>query len=175
MRCAGEFHPVTIRSIHVQYTHVDCAAPGGSAAFAIRQKGWKSSAAGDKHSWARKGMSLTHPSLAPESVWEFSAEILVLHHQTTLAVGYAPIVHCGVIAQCARVQQILSIDGAPVSALRTGDRAIVHFRWQYHPQFIHPGDVLLFREGRAKGVGRIRSTGCLKTLLPAEPAPAACP
>lgn len=35
--------------------------------------------------------------------WEFKAEILVLHHQTTLSVGYAPIIHVGTVVQCASI------------------------------------------------------------------------
>lgn len=37
----GEFQPVFVRSIHVHYTPVDVALPGGSAAFAIRAKAHK--------------------------------------------------------------------------------------------------------------------------------------
>ena len=42
----GEFQPVIIRSIHVHYTPVNTALPGGSAAFAIRLKGKNKTAAG---------------------------------------------------------------------------------------------------------------------------------
>lgn len=96
---------------------------------------------------ARKGMALVDPLLAPTSYWEFQAEILVLHHQTTLsgvlndnlkmtwalhsppppphAVGYAPIMHCGVVSQSARITTIRSLTGEDIPALRTGDRAII--------------------------------------------------
>lgn len=154
----GEFHPVTVRSIHVQYTPVDVAYPGGSAAFAIRPKG-KAAKAGDKRSrWARKGMALVDASLVPSSFWEFQAEILVLHHQTTLSVGYAPIMHCGVVSQSARITSIRSaLTGEDIPALRTGDRAVICCRFHYHPEYMRVGETLLFREGRAKGVGRIRA------------------
>lgn len=155
----GEFQPVTVRSIHVQYTPVEVAVPGGSAAFAVRPKKARAAAA-SKKSWVRKGMSLVDPRLHPVAHWEFEAEILVLHHQTTLCVGYAPIMHCGVISQCARVTGMTDMAGAPLAALRTGDRAIITCRFMYRAEYIHTGDLLLFREGRAKGVGRIRAVTC---------------
>jgi GTPase len=36
----------------------------------------------------RKGMFLIEPSIKPESSWYFEAEILVLHHSTTVKAGY---------------------------------------------------------------------------------------
>lgn len=116
-------------------------------------------------------MALVDPALEPTSYWEFQAEILVLHHQTTLSgkfqaenprtppvtspprewrvfavcpsllirtpplpsppcfpplpVGYAPIMHCGVVSQSARITTIRSLSGEDIPALRTGDRAII--------------------------------------------------
>ena len=52
----------------------------------------------------------------------------------------------------------VSIDrktGKALERLRTGDKAIVRCQFQYSPQFISPGAPLLFREGRAKGVGKV--------------------
>jgi len=41
-----------VRSIHVQYTPVDVAYPGGSAAFAVRPKGkTKGGNIGGKRGW----------------------------------------------------------------------------------------------------------------------------
>jgi GTPase len=41
------------------------------------------------------------------------------------------------------------------NVLRTGGRARVRFRFLRFAEFIVPGSVLLFREGTAKGVGRV--------------------
>jgi GTPase len=115
-----------------------------------------------KGSWVRKGMTLISPEACPASFWEFQAEVLVLHHQTTMRVGYAPIVHTGVIAQSAKIERMLSLPANPAEApadlpvMRTGDRALVTFRWSFKPEYVKAGDILLFREGRAKGVGKIR-------------------
>lgn len=51
---------MTVRSIHVQYTPVDVAYPGGSAAFAIRPKG-KGKAAEKKTRWCATGWGVAAP------------------------------------------------------------------------------------------------------------------
>ncbi len=139
---------------------MDMAPPGGSAAFALRPKGarGKAGAATDKgKAFVRKGMALLDPALAPTAHWEFKAEVLVLHHQTTLCLGYAPVVHVGAIVQAATVTAMHAMrEGAPpVEALRTGDRAVLSFRFMHRPAYLRAGDALLFREGRAKGVGMV--------------------
>jgi GTPase len=155
---AGEFQAVVVRSIHVQYCPTEVAIPGRSAAFAIRAKGKLKSGSEKGKGWVRKGMSLVAPELAPTSYFEFTTEVLVLHHQTTMAVGYAPIIHCNCVTQCAQVLGMRNVDtGESIPYLRTGDRAVLHFRFMYRPEFIHPGDQILFREGRAKGVGKVLS------------------
>lgn len=65
--------------------------------------------------------------------------------------------HCGVVSQSARITSIRSLTGEDVPALRTGDRAIICCRFSYHPEYMRIGETLLFREGRAKGVGRVRA------------------
>ena len=151
----GLFQPVTVRSIHVHYTAVDVATAGRSAALAIRPK---SKVADKRHrrTWVRKGMTIMAAELVPQAHWEFEADIAVLHHQTTLSVGYAPTMHCGVVSQTARIMEIRTKKGAPMENLRTGDRAVVRCQFMYRPEYVAPGTILLFREGRAKGVGRIK-------------------
>ena len=38
--------------------------------------------------------------------------------------------------------------------LRTGDKALVEFKFIVRPEFLIPGSRLLFREGTTKGVGK---------------------
>ncbi len=61
--------------------------------------------------------------------------------------------HVGPVSQtCA----IIDIDRAYI---RTGDRAIVAFRFVQRPEFLNVGDRILFREGRTKGLGIVKSVG----------------
>ena len=39
--------------------------------------------------------------------------------------------------------------------MKTGERAIVRFRFLYFAEYVLPGSTFIFREGRAKGIGKI--------------------
>lgn len=58
-------------------------------------------------------------------------------------------VHCGSIRQTA---SILSMSE---ECLRTGDKAVVHFRFIKHPEYLKAGQRMVFREGRTKAVGNV--------------------
>ena len=61
--------------------------------------------------------------------------------------------HVGPVSQtCA----IIDIDRA---FIRTGDRATVAFRFVQRPEYLAEGDRILFREGRTKGLGIVKSVG----------------
>lgn len=64
----------------------------------------------------------------PRATREFEADVVILHHSTTVAPGYQPVIHCGVVRQAAA---ILSMSGTEsgVEALRTGQTATVRFRF----------------------------------------------
>lgn len=59
------------------------------------------------------------------------------------------LVHCGSIRQTA---SILSMSE---DCLRTGDKAKVRFRFIKYPEYLRPGQRLVFREGRTKAVGNV--------------------
>merc|ERR1719188_792890 len=102
-----------------------------------------------KKSTFRKGMVLVDPVLNPVATWVFKAEVVILHHATTIRLGYQAMVHCGIIRQAATVKKMSS------ELLRTGDKAVVTFKFAYQGEYLLPGTTLLFREGRTKGLGRI--------------------
>merc|ERR1712107_378228 len=102
-----------------------------------------------KKSSFRRGMVLVDAALQPTATWEFRAEVVILHHATTIRVRYQAMIHCGIIRQCAMVKHMSS------ELLRTGDKAIVTFRFVYHGEYLNPGETILFREGRTKGLGKI--------------------
>lgn len=64
----------------------------------------------------------------PRATREFEADVVILHHSTTVAPGYQPVIHCGVVRQAAA---ILSMSGTEsgMEALRTGQTATVRFRF----------------------------------------------
>jgi len=97
-------------------------------------------------------MILCAPDLKPKATWAFTAEVIILSHPTTLRCGYSPILHCVSVRQAARINGIEGKD-----LLRMGDRATVHFEWCHRPEFMIPGSRIIFREGRTKGIGVVRS------------------
>ena len=99
-------------------------------------------------------LSLSPPRLprpsAPQACREFEANVIILHHSTTICCGYQPVVHCGVLRQSAEMIEIRGREN-----LKTGERAIVKFRFLYFADYLVPGSTFLFREGRAKGIGKV--------------------
>lgn len=76
-----------------------------------------------------------------------------MSHATTIKNRYQAMLHVGPVSQtCA----IIDIDR---ELIRTGDRATVAFRFVQRPEYLAPGDRLLFREGRTKGLGIVKSVG----------------
>lgn len=76
-----------------------------------------------------------------------------MSHATTIKKRYQAMLHVGAVSQtCA----IIDIDR---ELIRTGDRANVAFRFVQRPEYIAPGDRLLFREGRTRGLGIVKSVG----------------
>ncbi|KAF2897787.1 hypothetical protein ILUMI_08374 [Ignelater luminosus] len=136
----GHFQPIAVKSIHRKRMAVREVRAGQTASFALKKI---------KRSQIRKGMVMVSPILNPQACWEFEGEILVLHHPTTISSRYQAMVHCGSIRQTA---SILSMSQ---DCLRTGDKAVVHFRFIKHPEYIVPGQRMVFREGRTKAVGNV--------------------
>ncbi|XP_077397203.1 GTP-binding protein 1 isoform X2 [Festucalex cinctus] len=136
----GSFISIAVKSIHRKRMPVKEVRGGQTASFALKKI---------KRSTIRKGMVMVSPRLNPQATWEFEAEILVLHHPTTISPRYQAMVHCGSIRQTAT---ILSMNR---DCLRTGDKASVHFRFIKTPEYLHCDQRLVFREGRTKAVGTI--------------------
>uniref|UniRef100_A0A4W5M412 GTP binding protein 1 n=1 Tax=Hucho hucho TaxID=62062 RepID=A0A4W5M412_9TELE len=136
----GSFLAIAVKSIHRKRMPVKEVRGGQTASFALKKI---------KRSSIRKGMVMVSPRLNPQASWEFMAEILVLHHPTTISPRYQAMVHCGSIRQTAT---ILTMNR---DCLRTGDKASVHFRFIKTPEYLHTEQRLVFREGRTKAVGTI--------------------
>eukprot|EP00607_Mallomonas_marina_P008546 CAMPEP_0182417712 /NCGR_PEP_ID=MMETSP1167-20130531/2144_1 /TAXON_ID=2988 /ORGANISM="Mallomonas Sp, Strain CCMP3275" /LENGTH=568 /DNA_ID=CAMNT_0024591435 /DNA_START=200 /DNA_END=1906 /DNA_ORIENTATION=- len=158
-RCGG-FVAITVRSIECRRQPMSEVKAGQSATLSIRTVSRKNASI-LRRSWFRKGMVVLDGlrdgpkgvDPAPHGVRDFEANVVILHHSTTISCGYQPVVHCGVVRQAA---EMVSISGR--ESLRTGERAMVRFRFVYFADYILPGSTFLFREGRAKGIGKIIRT-----------------
>jgi GTPase len=143
----GQFTQTAIRSIERKRIKVPAVSAGQSASFALKKV---------KRRDVRKGMVVL-PKIEgqpnPKVHREFIAEVLILSHATTIKTRYQAMLHVGPVSQtCA----IIDLDR---EVIRTGDRATVAFRFVQRPEYLAPGDRLLFREGRTKGLGIVKAVG----------------
>merc|ERR1712232_522022 len=143
---SSRFVPVLVRTIHRRWTACDMVESGQAACLSLRSLDKKFAL---KKSWFRKGMVLLDIALQPKVTWEFKAEVVILHHATTIRQRYQALIHCGTVRQAAAVKEMSQ------ALLRTGDRSIVTFRFVYHGEHVNVGSTILFREGRTKGIGRV--------------------
>jgi len=143
---ANVFRQVVVKSIHVNRVSADEAFSGQFACLAIRPLNKKDTLAREDF---RKGMIIIDPILKPDPTWEFEAEVIILHHATTIQIGYQSVLHVGV------VRQTVTILDMNITPLRTGDKGLVRFRFMYNTEYLKPGSIILLREGRTKICGVI--------------------
>uniref|UniRef100_A0A5K3ESD2 Tr-type G domain-containing protein n=1 Tax=Mesocestoides corti TaxID=53468 RepID=A0A5K3ESD2_MESCO len=141
---SGRFFPVLVKSIHRKRMPVQSVKAGQTASFSLKRP---------KGCQLRRGMVLLAKGTDAVSCVNFTATVLVLHHPTTISVGYQAMVHAGPIRQTATILSIGAGQGE--ERLRTGDKAEVHFAFINHPEFLHKGTRLIFREGKTKAVGTV--------------------
>jgi len=138
----GSFTQVQIKSIHVKRVNVKTAKAGQNAGFALKRI---------KKTQVRTGMVMCASEAQPKAhaTWTFEADVVVLHHATTIAPAYEPCVQCLAIKQTATVVSIQHSE----EVIRAGDRARVTFKFKYQPEYLKPGMRLIFRDGKCKGIG----------------------
>jgi GTPase len=146
----GAFKKVQIKGIHTKSVPVAEVHAGQSVSFAVKVVGGGKNDRALKKSMIRKGMVLVDPSTNPRATRCFAAEVVVLHHPTTIKRGYQPVVHA------RTVRQVAMIDDMNTELLRTGTRARVRFRFMHYPEYLTVGTPIVFREGRTKGMGIIK-------------------
>lgn len=112
----------------------------------------------DKANFSRhaftKGQILTNQATYARSntCYQFDCDIVVFRHSTTITNGYQCIMHCGTICQTV----VFTLDENVV--LRTGSRARVKVRFMWNAEFILPIQLVVFRDGKTKGMGLICQT-----------------
>lgn len=140
---AGAFVPISLRNIRTQFDDCDHAVAGQAVTLAVRRLA---------RSAVQRGMVIMRPDTPVAPCMRFEAEVLVLYHSTTIVTGYECVVHCNAVRQSARV---VAMD-KPI--LRSGDKAVVTFAFNYHPEILPKNARVIFRDGHAKCIGRVLST-----------------
>lgn len=142
----GSFKEVLIRSIHAKRTPVASCRSGTGCAVALKAVNRRDPL---KRSDIRRGMVLVDANSNPRAVWRFQAEVIVLHHPTTIKAHYQAVIHCGMVRQTAVLETMQH------ECMRTGDKSICIFKFMRRPEYLREGETFLFREGSTKGVGRV--------------------
>jgi len=143
---SGQFKPVKVGGIHHKRVDVEEALAGQAVCFAIKSQVKKETL---KRNMFRKGMILVDKDSEPESVFDFEAQVTILHQAALIKPNYQAVIHCGVVRQAAKVVDM------DKELLRAGDRGTIRFRFMYHPEHLKENQIILFREGRTKGLGVI--------------------
>lgn len=138
---SGQFHKLAVVSIQRNRSACRVLRAGQAATLAL----------GDfDRSLLRKGMVMVSPEMDPTICWLFEAEIVLLFHAKTFHKGFQVTMHVGNVRQTATV---VAVHGK--EELRTGEKAVVRFRFIKHPEYLKVGAKLLFREGVTKGIGHV--------------------
>lgn len=142
----GSFKPVQVREIQFLRCNVEQLCCGNACSLRLKslEKNFELSS-----STFKKGMVLLDADIKPEPTLDFEIEALIVHHSSTIKVGYQSVVHCNVVRQTATIVEMNK------EFLRAGDKGVIHFRFIRKPEFLHLGDIVLFREGRTRGKGKI--------------------
>ena len=74
-----------VKSIHHKRTPVDIAVSGQAVCFHIKSMAKKDQL---KRTMFRKGMILLDKSVTPAAIYDFEAEVVILHHATTIKPNY---------------------------------------------------------------------------------------
>lgn len=123
---------------------------------------------------------MVSPEMNPTICWMFEAEIVLLFHAKTFHKGFQVTVHTGNVRQTATVVAVYGkvssfLPKKPWDSLalflnrlllffrwyvsqdelRTGEKAVVLFRFIKHPEYLKVGAKVLFREGLSKGIGHV--------------------
>jgi elongation factor 1-alpha len=83
------------------------------------------------------------------TVYTFNCDVAVFNHPTTIKNGYQTVLHAGSIRQCGKF--IMESE----QLLRSNLRANINVKFMVRPEFLLPGTLFMFRDGRTKGMGKV--------------------
>lgn len=161
----GEWRTVSIKSIHYNRTNVEETFNNTYYCFGIT---------GIKRNEVKKGMVLVDNN--PVSFMEFTAKIYINQitrkyndnsrynsRSISIKVGYEPNIHIMNIRQNVKIinisDKVTKRENSDPKILMYGDSAVITCRCKFKPQYITPGQKVLFTEGFLMGIGTVLSVG----------------
>ena len=169
----GKYYNVKVGTIHNNFReNIPILYAGQSGCLQLKSNEIKLS-----ERCFNKGTVITQ---TPKLIKEFKAEVKILTtHHTTIQLKYQPTINCEGISQCARVKNITNIESSNLKnidknncsnncsnnseidtnvSISGGDRAIIHFEFINHPEPLEVNSILVFREGKTRGIGKVIET-----------------
>ena len=149
--CDGlnKFIPTSVKSIHYKRIPLQQATAGMYVCLALKKINRKQ---------ISNGMVVITENNPIRASMKFTAQISILHgHHTTIRYNYQPFLHINTIRQAARVikiNKLTNIDEGE-NVLRTGDKAIINFKFLHKPEYIKPNFKIIFRENNIRVIGII--------------------
>ena len=142
----GSFKPIQVKNIQFLRKDVNEVYSGNSCSLKLKSldKGYELTTTA-----FRKGMVLVSPEEHLHPTLEFEIEALIVHHSSTIKCGYQSVIHCNVVRQTATIVEMSK------DCMRAGDNGVIKFRFLKSPEYLHVGDIVLFRDGRTRGKGKI--------------------
>jgi GTPase len=92
-------------------------------------------------------MLVSENHLSP--TFEFEIEATIVLYSSTIKIGYQSVINSHVVRQTS------TITGMNKEFIRAGDTVIIQFKFLKKPEYLHMRDIVLFREGRTRGKGKI--------------------
>ena len=152
---SGNYRNTVVKSIHFKRVPIEEAKAGSYVCLNIKKI---------PKTWIRRGMAVISKLDQPRTVWEFKAVVSILKtHHTTINLGYEPTIHINNISQACKILKIENkkdrndLDEITNDKiLRAGDKALIHFKFKYRPEYISEGNRIVFRENKVRGIGVIK-------------------
>lgn len=155
----GTYKTVKVRTLHINYKDIKEASAGQYVCVSLKNITRRE---------IKKGMVLISENNTKLAVKQFTVQISVLHSPSTIKEGYQPFVHIEHVRQSVKMIEIEKIinksdnkiktdNNEDDKHLRSGDIAIVKLEFIIKPEYIKTGMKLIFREGKVKATGVIKS------------------
>ena len=104
----------------------------------------------------KPGMVVIADFMFQTSCFEFDVELLTVCDKRCFTVGAEYVAHCNAVKQTVRVVSNSSAgDGSGSGKCDAAKRPVVRLCFIQHPEYIPVGNLVIFREGITKGLGKV--------------------
>ncbi len=146
----GEFALITVKSIHNDYRYDIKTLPAGRRgclAIGMRPK--------EKYKYKLHAGLILSPEKPKNICAEFVAEVTIVHHSTTIALGYCAFINCGMLHVPVVFTKITDLNGEESDVVRSGDKVRVTMKFMKNLNYVPIGQQIIFREGTIRGFGNV--------------------